>query len=187
MMTKREIIKWLDGKRSDALNSSNAAKMKAIADYKAKRAKDTNAEEVVRQVTELMAQANTIVNQWLRKVNQDFPDYKTGNTYCSHLSTKTYMPESSVRSSLLLHFIDTDMAIKSINTQYKDIAYGINRNYDAVIENVRVQPTNKAAVSYLKEIGFDTSDLEQDAKNPCTALSVPVDTRFLFFKKEEGN
>lgn len=68
---------------------------------------------------------------------------------------------------------------KALNTYYAE------RN---VIANVSNMKNAKLAMEYLKNLGFDLSELVKADENPVTtALSVEVDTRFLFIggKKNE--
>ena len=65
---------------------------------------------------------------------------------------------------------------------------GMADNYRNVIANVSNMKNAKLAMEYLKSLGFDLSDLVKADENPVTtALSVEVDTRFLFIggKKNE--
>lgn len=65
---------------------------------------------------------------------------------------------------------------------------GITDNYRNVIANVSNMKNAKLAMEYLKNLGFDLSELVKADENPVTtALSVEVDTRFLFIggKKNE--
>jgi 3-dehydroquinate synthase class II len=71
--------------------------------------------------------------------------------------------------------------MKDVMKRKKTLLAGIEDNYRNVIANVQNMKNAKVALEYLKELGFDTSSLiEADNSPVTTALSVAVDTRFLF-------
>lgn len=94
-----------------------------------------------------------------------------------------------VRSCLLKEFEDGRTEIrKGIKARKNEMIKGITDNYRNVIANVSNMKNAKLAMEYLKNLGFDLSDLVKADENPVTtALSVEVDTRFLFIggKKNE--
>ena len=64
----------------------------------------------------------------------------------------------------------------------------INRNYENLIFNVKNMKNAKLACEYLKEVGFDVSNIEVKEK-VCTSLAANIDTTYLFIqpiKKEEN-
>lgn len=77
---------------------------------------------------------------------------------------------------------------KGIKARKNEMIKGITDNYRNVIANVSNMKNAKLAMEYLKNLGFDLSELVKADENPVTtALSVEVDTRFLFIggKKNE--
>lgn len=82
----------------------------------------------------------------------------------------------------------SEKALAEVETQSEKALKGITDNYRNVIANVSNMKNAKLAMEYLKSLGFDLSDLVKADENPVTtALSVEVDTRFLFIggKKNE--
>ena len=57
----------------------------------------------------------------------------------------------------------------------------IHRNYDNLILNVKNMKNAKLACEYLKEIGFDVSDIEVK-EEMCTSLAANIDTTYLFIQ-----
>lgn len=97
--------------------------------------------------------------------------------------------QAEIRSCLLKEFEDGRTEIrKGIKARKNEMIKGITDNYRNVIANVSNMKNAKLAMEYLKSLGFDLSDLVKADENPVTtALSVEVDTRFLFIggKKNE--
>ena len=86
-----------------------------------------------------------------------------------------------MRSSIVKDFTDNSETLSNLKSKREDTMREVNKNYINVIANVKNIKNAKAAVEYLKELGFDLSVLLNADSNPVsTALSVEVDTKYLF-------
>lgn len=158
-MTKRQIIKWLESQSEKALAEVETQSEKALNTYYAVKA-----------------------------------EYPGVDTLCGYYGSISYKlanmsSQAEIRSCLLKEFEDGRTEIrKGIKARKNEMIKGITDNYRNVIANVNNMKNAKLAMEYLKNLGFDLSDLVKADENPVTtALSVEVDTRFLFIggKKNE--
>ena len=164
-MTKRQIIKWLESQSEKALAEVETQSEKALNTYYAERNERIGLEDTATAISALMQQAYSLTESFKEKV------------------------KAEIRSCLLKEFEDgrTDIR-KGIKARKNEMIKGITDNYRNVIANVSNMKNAKLAMEYLKSLGFDLSDLVKADENPVTtALSVEVDTRFLFIggKKNE--
>ena len=167
-MTKRQIIKWLESQSEKALAEVETQSEKALNTYYAER-------------TESLKE----------KVKAEYPGVDTLCGYYGSISYKlaNMSSQAEIRSCLLKEFEDGRTEIrKGIKARKNEMIKGITDNYRNVIANVSNMKNAKLAMEYLKNLGFDLSELVKADENPVTtALSVEVDTRFLFIggKKNE--
>lgn len=167
-MTKRQIIKWLESQSEKALAEVETQSEKA-----------------------LMQQAYSLTESFKEKVKAEYPGVDTLCGYYGSISYKlaNMSSQAEIRSCLLKEFEDGRTEIrKGIKARKNEMIKGITDNYRNVIANVSNMKNAKLAMEYLKNLGFDLSELVKADENPVTtALSVEVDTRFLFIggKKNE--
>ena len=129
-----------------------------------------------------------------KAVELEEAEYPGVDTLCGYYGSISYKlanlsSQAEIRSCLLKEFEDGRTEIrKGIKARKNEMIKGITDNYRNVIANVSNMKNAKLAMEYLKSLGFDLSDLVKADENPVTtALSVEVDTRFLFIggKKNE--
>lgn len=179
-MTKRQIIKWLESQSEKALAEVETQSEKALNTYYAERNERIGLEDTATSIAALMQQAYSLTESFKEKVKAEYPGVDTLCGYYGSISYKlaNMSSQAEIRSSLLKEFEDGRTEIRK----------GITDNYRNVIANVSNMKNAKLAMEYLKSLGFDLSDLVKADENPVTtALSVEVDTRFLFIggKKNE--
>lgn len=142
-------------------------------------------------ISALMQQAYSLTESFKEKVKAEYPGVDTLCGYYGSISYKlaNMSSQAEIRSCLLKEFEDGRTEIrKGIKARKNEMIKGITDNYRNVIANVSNMKNAKLAMEYLKNLGFDLSELVKADENPVTtALSVEVDTRFLFIggKKNE--
>lgn len=182
-MTKRQIIKWLESQSEKALAEVETQSEKALNTYYAERNERIGLEDTATSIAALMQQAYSLTESFKEKVKAEYPGVDTLCGYYGSISYKlaNMSSQAEIRSCLLKEFEDGRTEIrKGIKARKNEMIKGITDNY----RNVNA----KLAMEYLKSLGFDLSDLVKADENPVTtALSVEVDTRFLFIggKKNE--
>ena len=186
-MTKRQIIKWLESQSEKALAEVETQSEKALNTYYAERNEKIGLDATATAISALMQQAYSLTESFKEKVKAEYPGVDTLCGYYGSISYKlaNMSSQAEIRSCLLKEFEEIRKGIKA---RKNEMIKGITDNYRNVIANVSNMKNAKLAMEYLKNLGFDLSELVKADENPVTtALSVEVDTRFLFIggKKHE--
>ena len=158
-MTKRQLIKWLEAKREEAIGEVCSQATDTLNTYYTDRNTKIELEETASEIANLMKQASDKVDAFKAKVKASYPDADISGGYYG-----------------------------SVTYKLNNLISGIKSNYANVIANVQNMKNAKLAMEYLTGLGFDLTSLIEEDKNPVTtALAVEVDTRFLFIggKKDE--
>lgn len=190
-MTKRQLIKWLEAKREEAIGEVCSQATDTLNTYYTDRNTKIELEETASEIANLMKQASDKVDAFKAKVKASYPDADISGGYYGSVTYKlnNLISKYEIRDGLLKEFEDKRTPlVKSIITRKNDLISGIKSNYANVIANVQNMKNAKLAMEYLTGLGFDLTSLIEEDKNPVTtALAVEVDTRFLFIggKKDE--
>lgn len=190
-MTKRQLIKWLEAKREEAIGEVCSQATDTLNTYYTDRNTKIELEETASEIANLMKQASDKVDAFKAKVKASYPDADISGGYYGSVTYKlnNLISKYEIRDGLLKEFEDKRTPlVKSIIAQKNDLISGIKSNYANVIANVQNMKNAKLAMEYLTGLGFDLTSLIEEDKNPVTtALAVEVDTRFLFIggKKDE--
>ena len=190
-MTKRQIIKWLESQSEKALAEVETQSEKALNTYYAERNEKIGLDATATAISALMQRAYSLTESFKEKMKAEYPGVDTLCGYYGSISYKlaNMSSQAEIRSCLLKEFEDGRTEIrKGIKARKNEMIKGITDNYRNVIANVSNMKNAKLAMEYLKNLGFDLSELVKADENPVTtALSVEVDTRFLFIggKKHE--
>ena len=87
---------------------------------------------------------------------------------------------------IMKDFTDNTDALRQLKIKRSETLREIEKNYTNVIANVESMKNAKTAVEYLEKLGFDLSALIEADNHPVTtALTVEVDTKFLFIGGEK--
>lgn len=190
-MTKRQLIKWLEAKREEAIGEVCSQATDTLNTYYTDRNTKIELEETASEIANLMKQVSDKVDAFKAKVKASYPDADISGGYYGSVTYKlnNLISKYEIRDGLLKEFEDKRTPlVKSIIAQKNDLISGIKSNYANVIANVQNMKNAKLAMEYLTGLGFDLTSLIEEDKNPVTtALAVEVDTRFLFIggKKDE--
>lgn len=190
-MTKRQLIKWLEGKRDESIGEVCSQATDTLNTYYTDRNAKIELEETASEIADLMKQASDKVDAFRAKVKASYPDADICGGYYGSVTYKlnNLISKYEIRDGLLKEFEDMRTPlVKSIIARKNELISGIKSNYTNVIANVQNMKNAKLAMEYLTGLGFDLTSLIEEDKNPVTtALAVEVDTRFLFIggKKDE--
>ena len=190
-MTKRQLIKWLEAKREEAIGEVCSQATDTLNTYYTNRNAKIELEETASEIADLMKQASDKVDTFKAKVKTSYPDADISGAYYGSITYKlnNLISKYEIREGLLKEFEDMRTPlVKSIITRKNELISGIKSNYTNVIANVQNMKNAKLAMEYLTGLGFDLTSLIEEDRNPVTtALAVEVDTRFLFIggKKDE--
>lgn len=190
-MTKRQLIKWLEAKREEAIGEVCSQATDTLNTYYTDRNTKIELDETASEIANLMKQASDKVDAFRAKVKAFYPDADITRGYYGSVTCKlnNLFSKYEIRDGLLKEFEDMQTPlVKSIIVRKNDLISGIKSNYANVIVNVQNMKNTKMAMEYLTGLGFDLTSLIEEDRNPVTtALAVEVDTRFLFIggKKDE--
>lgn len=160
-MTKRQLVKWLEAKQSDAKAEVEIQYATAEKAYFAQRDEALKINETVDEVFRLISEADTVANRWKEALEK----VEGIDTTCGWY---------------------TSLTTKLSDLSDKENIREIEKNYINVIANVESMKNAKTAVEYLEKLGFDLLALIEADNHPVTtALTVEVDTKFLFIGGEK--
>jgi len=174
-MTKPQLIKMVLAKQTAVLAARDATHSKAIEAWNARLAKELGLDVLAQDLQDALDGAYNRLKDW-QTMHQNRVTMRSEYSYYS-------LPRALrdlVSGEEVLHklrrdtFDDTTPERITLRDTYNRDVVEINKNYSAVVENVR-QLSGAKAAEYLSDLGFT---LEEEIK-PVTALVVPVDVRWL--------
>lgn len=177
-MNKRDLIKWLEIKREEAIQNADEQYQHAYRKHKERLYMTLELEKTAENIECHIKNAYEVYAKW-REKHKD--DTKISSYYRGSIGR--FLEETlngKVYERMKGYDIDDDTdENKLLSTKRRNTVNEINRNYDNLIINVKSLKTAKLACDYLKGIGFDVSNMELK-EDACTALSTPIDTKYLF-------
>ncbi len=186
-MTKRQLIKWLEGKKEDALIVARKKHEELMKEHTESICKILGVRELAEKIQSLFSKIDDEVNTWRNK-NADMQDISFNHSYRNiSLTVYDYINHKDATFDRIIsrEFTDKTLAKKNLDNAYSKMQSEINRNYTNVIANVQNLKDAKTGVEYLTELGFDLTELiERDKRPVATALAVDIDAKYLFIQKE---
>lgn len=181
-MTKRQLVKWLEAKQSAAKVEVETQYATAEKTYFAQRDVALKINETVDEVFRLISEADTVVSRWkkalvkVKGIDITRGWYSSLATQLSDLSDK-----ENIRMYIMKDFTDNTEVLNQLKVRRSETLREIEKNYANVIANVESMKNAKTVAEYLEKLGFDLSALIEADNHPVTtALTVEVDTKFLF-------
>jgi len=184
-MTKRDLIKYLDNARynkkisadHDYLDILQAIRDKALA----KLGFDAVAESVQKSLDNVL----DTYKKWTG-ANDSKNGVRVKTSYYNHLPSilYDYTKEKGACYNHLLNdqvSIETDEMLRA-KKDYTKLTEQIEANFNAVVATVEGMKTAKDAAAYLKELGFDLSELEEPPTP--VMLAKRVEPRFLLVEQK---
>lgn len=185
-MTKREIVKWLEEQQKLKLAEAHQQYCDEMARQRLRFAKSIGLDEMAQKIFDLIHQADILHDAYI----ESFRDRKDVMLNCGGWSTLTRILSSAdtlekVKDSLRIEITNHSSLWKQIENNYSNACNKIRDNYRHVICHVQALGTAKKGIAYLLELGFDLTELMAMEEPETMALSVPVDTSYLFLKKPD--
>jgi len=185
-MTKKQLIKWVEDKKQDALVRVNERYKQALADHSAALHIELGLAELSASMKPLLAQADDLLMAWQEKWKERVSITCYWNSLHNRLYNYTKDDNALYHALCEEEFSDTTDERRRLDQTRKDMEREVVSNYANVLRNVQALKDAKLGLEYLKELGFDVSEIiAMDQEPVSTALAVPVNTRFLFLGKEE--
>lgn len=177
-MTKRELIKWLEGKRSEALSNVSEQYKDAVKAHDTALYKTIGLEEVSRSIEGHLSAAYEVYTKWANH-NEDYIRVRHSSYSVGGMIEMILNYNGGVFKRMVDGDIEDIMPEQERLLDEKDRIYDeIRRNYENLIINVKNLKSAKLACEYLESLGFDISNISEN--EAYTALAVEVDTRYLF-------
>ena len=188
-MTKRDLIKWLESKQYEAIKNANQQYEEALKIHNEKLYREIELNEISNEVEGHLEAACKAYEAWEQKHGEAvriIGGYSCGIgcTIKSILNRNGGVFKAMIDYDIADNTPENERMKDKIRTMRKEI----NRNYENLIFNVKNMKNAKLACEYLKEVGFDVSNIEVK-EEVCTSLAANIDTTYLFIqpiKKEEN-
>ncbi|WP_304584049.1 hypothetical protein [Acutalibacter muris] len=186
-MTKKQLLKWLDARKSEALLKVSAEEVEAKKALKAWKLEATHFGELIAEIGPKLNEVYDRMESW-HKENEDLCGRE-----CNAYNTLRYRLGPIVSGSTTLEAILAETEFRDthhdteLNRKYMQMRTEVERTYINVAANVSGFANAKLGMEYLESLGFDLSELKaQDEKPVETALAVPINTQFLLLNKKEA-
>lgn len=189
-MTKRDLVKWLERKQSEAKKTATEAKDKKIDEIKETFYKELGIDDFVDRVVPIFEKAFAEYKSFYDKVeNIDGVTISKYGWKRGYYDIQAFTEKDNIRDSIIevIHYADTPTRTKINEVSIECVR--VESAYNTVIETVKNLPTAKDGIEYLKKLGFDISEIqpvEQKKQLPAT-ISVNVDVKYLLLNKEKEN
>lgn len=182
-MTKKELLKWIDQQEEAVLSELNEKRSEALNLCREKIIKEIGLDIIASEIQKKFTEIEEMLTTWedsLEKgivrpheywgtIYRDIHAYSNGPT-----ATKNIILSNDIQ-------IGESKAYKAIRKKYDDLGQKVRHEYATVYVNVQGLKNAKLGIEYLESLGFDLTELkEADAKPVTTALSVPINTDYLF-------
>jgi hypothetical protein len=186
-MTKRDILKWLEVKREEALKNARQLFGDALEQHKKMLYEKIELKTVAEQIEKHLLAISDIYERWEKKHGDDITISKRYATSTGVFVERALNHDNGIYGYMLGNDIsDHTPELNHIDKTYLEMKKGINTNYNSLELTVKNMKNAKLAIEYLKEVGFDTSCMEIKEEE-CTVLVANIDKRYLFIPAKEVN
>lgn len=189
-MTKRDLVKWLEKKKPEAIAKAEKAKNEAIEAAKELEYKnigfDDFLDDALPCINEFIEKYGKFIDKVRTFDGMSMSKYNWKFGYSDFVAR--FSDRQDVRSNMeeAIH-IDTERYRKTRDNANSN-RRAVESTYNTVIETVKNLPTAKDGMEYLKKLGFDISEIEPAEKKkqlPAT-ISVNVDVKYLLLDNKEN-
>lgn len=185
-MTKKILLKWLEGQKNKALEQVNAQENAACAALLAEKLERTKFAEMVAYVEPRLTEVYDYMMDWHKK-NEELAGplsmsrgtilYSIQNVLLARVPMAEKLQETELREAQ----VDRDL-----KKRFSDIRREVEKTYYNVALNVNALANAKLGLEYLSGLGFDLSGLIAEQEQPVEkALAVPINTSFLLIMPKE--
>ena len=183
-MTKRDLIKFLERKMNEKRHAVERSFNAACEGEKERVFGELGLPALATEMQPLLERARDLWDDWKAK-NEGYVGLSINSYYYSLLPQLTSCTDSEGATYKKLtneHIGLESRVLDSLRKQYHNDVERVIATFTTVISTVQQMKHTKEAAVYLKELGFDLSELENPDNQAQTALMVPVDTNYLFVK-----
>ena len=183
-MTKRDLIKFLERKQREKQMSITHEYQVLREEILQRTYAEIGLTALAEKMQTILEEASNLWKSWMQKhentdwiqVNSNYYSIIAVLNGCAHDNNAMF--KRLTGNELRVNPAEIELADK----EYVKQQHCVNNTFIAVITTVQQMKNAKQAVVYLKELGFDLSELENIKPDAKTALMVQIDTRYLFTK-----
>jgi len=174
MVAKKDVIVFVEKKKLAALKAVTEEYRNAVAGEKNRIMSEDGVDACVQRIKQALSKVyqehNVFVDLVGKSAAMSYPnDYRTLGKRLDDIG--------SVKRCTIECINFETATLATLEKKYNEVTRGVNANYAAVLEEVKNKTNAKRAIAYLKEIGFDVSELEQMEH---TEVATKLDARYLF-------
>lgn len=190
-MTKRDLVKWLEKKSSEAIVTARDDRDKMIERAKEVEYVDIGLDDFVKDTVDIFKKYLDRYGAFIANVNSI--DGMKMSEYNWRFGYNDFVAKFSDAQTIRDNYIQ---AIRIDTLRFREIVDKANSDrakvestYYTVIETVKNLPTAKDGLEYLKKLGFDVSEIQpaEHKKQLPATISVNVDVKYLLLNKEKEN
>jgi len=182
-MTKKELLKWVEQQQEKVLDELTKKRNEAIDACANKIMEDIGLDDIATKIQAKFNEIEEMLSTWQAGLEKDIampPEYY--NT--THWKLQGFINGPKAMKEILLLRdirIRESKAYQVIAKKYEELEVNIRHEYRTLYANVQGLKNAALGMEYLESLGFDLTKLrEADAKPVTTALSVPINTDYLF-------
>lgn len=179
-MTKKRIIGWVEEQKNKRVGACNKEYYKAKERLMDEILEDMGTDDTAKKIAFHIQEIKILLSEWGQKLGDRGKLCACWASFAQRLDNADTPDEvKDVLKNRDIEFTDPRFD-QLYNTCYETIK-NIKTNYDNVVFNLQKLKNAKVCLEYLQELGFDLSELKKEDEEPVeTALSTPVDVKFLF-------
>lgn len=182
-MTKKELLKWVEQRKNEVCSELNEKRKEALNLCAEKITKEIGIDNIASELQKKFDEIENALTTWEDGLEKDIV---MNREYWGtvHEKIRSFINGPEATKNMLLCYdirIRESKSYKIINKKYDELERNVKHEYSVVGANVQGLKNAKLGVEYLESLGFDLTELkEADAKPVTTALSVPINTDYLF-------
>lgn len=179
-MNKSEIIKWLEAKRDKRVYEIQEEEGERLNENQDKYVKKYHLVELVNDIFNKADELQKIITDF----NKEVPESDMIRERYSGVAWRVQILSGLSKHELMHEILSKDLysdigESKAIRSRYTELVSQVCTEYYNLIATCKTMRA-KDAIMYLKEVGFDTSELEKPVEKQVTALAVQVNKNLLF-------
>lgn len=174
MVAKKDVIVFVEKKHSAALKTVEEEYRSAVKAEEDRIAEESGVAACVQRIERALNKVHQ-EHAALAELVEKSAEMSYSNDYRTLGAQLNRLGRVEAGTIECINF-ETDVLTKLVK-RHREVTRGVNANYAAVLEEVKNKTNAKRAIAYLKEIGFDVSELEQMEH---TEIATKLDTRYLF-------
>lgn len=178
-MTKSELLKWLDGKRDDALCKVKEQEQAAEAALLQQKIEQSKFDDFAAYVLPRMQEIYDRLNTWHSENADLVGPMHYYNSLSNALSNVLFGRDSAVECLRRMQICETQLD-KDLEKRFDRLYSQVEGTYRTVRMNIKNLANAKLGMEYLEGLGFDLSEMLSNQDKPVeTALAIPVNTNLL--------